>query len=85
MKKILLATAILAVSLSLIACTDAERAGWGALGDKADVKCYSGAQIIYEAESTGKVIQESGGGIDFRNAKNGKFVRAFADCIVETE
>jgi hypothetical protein len=83
MKKILLATALLAVSLSMTACTDAEMASFGALGEQANVTCWSGNQVIREYVSTGKVAQLDGDGISFKNAKTGKYVRSFADCIVE--
>ncbi|WEM34376.1 hypothetical protein [Xanthomonas phage X1] len=82
MKKILL-VAVLAAVVGLSGCTDAERASWGSLGEQAKVTCYSGGQVIKEYESTGKVMKLDGDGFAFKNKETGKFVRAFADCLVE--
>jgi hypothetical protein len=79
MKKIL-ALAVAVVALS--ACTDAERASFGALGDEAKIVCYSGAQVVFDDVSTGKVQQLDGDGITFKSKTSGRYVRAFADCIV---
>ncbi|USV41091.1 hypothetical protein [Xanthomonas phage BUDD] len=84
MKKILM-VAVLAAVVGMSGCTDAERASWGAFGEQAKVTCYSGNAVIREYNSTGKVMQLDGDGIAFRNAATGKFVRAFADCLVEEQ
>ena len=73
--------ALLAVA-TLVGCTDAERASFGAYGDEARIVCYSGARIIFDDVSTGKVAQLDGDGITFKSKKTGGYVRAFADCIV---
>ena len=82
MKKIVIA--LLAV-FALAGCTDAARSSLFAYGEQAKIVCYSGGQVIKEYRSTGKVMQLDGDGIAFRNAETGKFVRAFADCIVEEQ
>jgi len=79
--KVLLAMA-LGLSLTATGCTDAERSSMFNYGETAYIKCYSGGQVIFEDESTGKVLQLDGDGITYKSAKSGKYVRAFADCIV---
>ena len=78
MKKII---ALVAIAI-LAGCTDAERASFTAYGDEARIVCYSGAQVIFDDVSTGKVAQLAGDGITFKSKKTGGYVRAFADCIV---
>ena len=78
MKRIILVVAVLV----LAGCTDAERASLAAYGDEARVVCYSGTQVIFDDTSTGKVAQLDGDGITFKSKKTGRYVRAFADCIV---
>lgn len=80
MKKFLIAAAVV---LMLAGCTDAERASIGAYGEQSDVVCYSGGAVIREDVSTGKVLPLDGDGFSYRSAKTGKFVRSFADCILE--
>lgn len=81
MNKILIASCI----LLLAGCTDAERATFGAYGEAADITCYSGGAAVFTDRSTGKVGQIDGDGITFRSATTGKYVRAFADCIVMSD
>ena len=63
-------------------CTDAERSSLMAYGSPASVTCYSGGQIIFEDESTGKVLPLDGDGLSFRSKSTNKLVRAYADCIL---
>ncbi len=72
----------IAAILILAGCTDASRASFGAYGSEAKVTCYSGGQVVYEATSTGKVQSLEADGFAFRDKASGKFVRAFADCII---
>lgn len=67
---------------ALLGCTDAERASMFALGDEANITCWSGSAVIFSDVSTGKVAQLDGDGITFRSKTTGNYVRAFADCIV---
>lgn len=69
----------LALGLALVACTDAERASWGALGEESDIKCYSGGIEVFADTSTGKVLAAEG--IIYRSKTTGKYVRAYADCV----
>lgn len=82
MKKL---TTILVMALAATGCTDAERASVGAYGQQSDVTCYSGGQVIFDDVSTGKVAQLDGDGITYKSNKTGKYVRAFADCIVTNQ
>ena len=79
--KVLLAMA-LGLSLTAVVCTDAERASMFNYGDQAQITCWSGGNVIFEDVSTGKVQQLDGDGITYKSTKTGKYVRAFADCIV---
>jgi len=71
------------IALTTAGCTDAV---WdstlGALGESANVKCYSGGQKIFEAQTTGKVGSLQGGGWAFRTT-DGRVIQTFADCFVD--
>lgn len=82
MKKLLICLALTVVVASVSGCTDAEIASFSAYGDESTVTCYSGSQVIFDDTSTGKVAQLDGDGIVFKSKKTGKYVRAYADCIV---
>ncbi len=72
----------LVLFLFIAGCTDAE---WDSqIADYSEahtVDCYSGGQKIFEATSTGKVMNLEGGGWAFRTT-DGRFVKTFADCFV---
>ena len=86
MKKILLAGLLVAASSVLLGgCTDAERAAMFAYGDKAQITCYSGGEVVFQDTSTGKVSPVDGEGLTFKSNTTGAYVRAFADCIVTNE
>ena len=68
--------------LALAGCTDAQMSSFGALGSEARITCYSGNAVIFDSESTGKVMEAEGNGLAFRDKASGKYVRAYADCIV---
>lgn len=83
MKKILIA---LALTVAVAGCTDAEMADLGSYGSQAEVKCWSGGQVIFDEETTGKVSESSSGaGLYFRSKATGKFVHTYADCVVFSE
>lgn len=84
LNKILLAASVAFILAALSACTDAELATYGAYGESASVKCYSGGDLIHDDVSTGKVIQIDGDGITYKSKNTGQYVRAYADCIVTT-
>lgn len=64
-------------------CTDTERGRWGALGNSAEIVCYSGGKEIYRGISTGKVGNASqSDGYEFVESVSNKLIRINADCIV---
>ncbi len=74
---------VAALCIFAAGCTDAERASWGALGNEGTIKCYSGGEVVFDSQSTGKIIQGKDGGLLFREKSSGKYIRAYADCIVK--
>ncbi len=69
--------------LALLACTDTERASWGAIGEPGHITCYSGGQVIYDGDSTGKIESErQSDGWLFMDAKTTRLVRVSGDCVV---
>lgn len=75
---------VILVLATTSACTDAEVASFGALGDPGRIKCYSGGQLIYEGVSTGRIstVHQSDGW-EFKDRKTGRFVRVSGDCLIE--
>lgn len=75
---------IIAAALVIAGCTDAKRAELFAYGNEATVTCYSGGDTVFADTSTGKVqqIDGDGDGITFKSKATGRYVRAYADCIV---
>lgn len=65
----------------LAACTDAERASWGSLGEESTIQCYSGGQVVFSDESTGKVVSGEQG-VYFRSKTTGSYIKTFADCVI---
>lgn len=67
----------------LLACTDAQVAQRSALGSPGHIICYSGGQIIYEGDSTGKILTEDrSDGWFFMDAKTKSLVRVSGDCVI---
>jgi len=74
---------ILACTCLLMACSDARRAQLGALGSPGHITCYSGGQIIYEGDSTGKIMTEQGSdGWYFNDKATNSLVRVSGDCVI---
>lgn len=82
MKKLIAAVLLAGFALAAVGCTDAERASMFNYGETAYIACYSGGKVVFEDTSTGKVMQLDGDGITYKSAKTGKYIRAYADCIV---
>jgi hypothetical protein len=69
--------------LALLACTDAERAQHAAFGEPGHITCYSGGQVIYDGDSTGRIESEQrSDGWLFMDAKTRRLVRVSGDCVV---
>lgn len=75
--------AAIVLCLMAAACTDAEVSSFKALGDEADITCYSGGQAVFTDKSTGKIVSGDQG-IYYRSRTTGKYIKAYADCIVQS-
>lgn len=75
---------IIALSfLALTACTDRVRSKIMKIGSDAEIKCYSGGQLVYDGKSSGMVGQEeSGAGFSWMDKKTGLSVSSNADCVI---
>lgn len=76
---VLLAVVIAAVS----GCTDGDVKQYTTLGSAAHIRCYSGALLIYEGDSTGKIASEhQSDGWFFEDAATHKLVRVSGACVI---
>jgi hypothetical protein len=67
----------------LIACSDTEIAQLTAIGEPGHITCYSGGQVIFEGDSTGKIAtEEQSDGWKFMDAATGRLVRVSGDCLI---
>ena len=67
----------------LIACTDTDIAQLTAIGEPGHITCYSGGQVIFEGDSTGKIAtEEQSDGWKFMDAATGRLVRVSGDCLI---
>ena len=67
----------------LIACTDTDIAQLTAIGEPGHVTCYSGGEVIFEGDSTGKIAtEEQSDGWKFMDAATGRLVRVSGDCLI---
>ena len=74
---------VLLINIVFMACTDAQMAKFGGLGNEAKVKCWSGGQVIYEGMSTGKVQSEANSdGYFFKDKASGKLMEVSGDCVI---
>lgn len=75
---------ILLTSLVLLSgCTDAGLAKIANLGNSARITCWSGDTVIYDGESTGKVVSEQNSdGYFFKDAKDGNLKEVSGNCII---
>lgn len=86
LRKLLSSTIVILIFACVaVGCTDAQRSSYGAYFDRAEIFCYSGGKVIFQDQSTGKVEQLDGEGLTYRSAKSGKYIRAYADCILVGE
>lgn len=84
MKKAIAAFLLGIVAVVATGCTDADQAALFSYGSKTDVKCWSGGQLIFSDESTGKVTIDQSG-IYYKSVKTGNLVHTYADCIISQE
>ena len=67
----------------LIACSDTEIAQLTAIGEPGHITCYSGGQVIFEGDSTGKIAtEEQSDGWKFMDAATGRLIRVSGDCLI---
>jgi hypothetical protein len=51
---------LLTMLILFTSCTDAAWDKFSALGNRSEVKCYSGERLIFHAYSTGRIANEEG-------------------------
>ena len=67
----------------LLACSDTDLASMKSIGDPGHITCYSGGQVIYEGDSTGKIETETqSDGWKFMDSKTQRLVRVSGDCVI---
>lgn len=70
--------------LCLPGCKDADIVQWTSLGSPAHVTCYSGGEVIYDGNSTGKVSTEKqSDGWFFEDAATRRLVRISGTCVIK--
>ncbi len=81
MKKLSL---IIIAAIAVSGCTDAGISKLTNFGKGAYIKCYSGTALIYDGESTGKVISENNSdGYAFKDAKTNVLTEVSGNCIIK--
>lgn len=81
MKKLI---TVAAVIVGLSGCTDAGFAKITSMGDSARVKCWSGDTVIFDGESTGKVISEQNSdGYFFKDKADNRLKEVSGNCVIE--
>jgi hypothetical protein len=69
--------------LTLSACSDATKAQIGAIGNPAEITCFSGGDTIYHGFSTGKIATEAqSDGWYFNERGSNRLIRVSGDCLV---
>ncbi len=77
---------LLALTIVLASCSDAEKSAMSAWGQKHRVKMFSGGQVVGEWTSTGKIVNESNSdGYYFKDDKTGKMVTVCGDVTITVE
>lgn len=84
-KNMLLGAATMAaIAFTAVACTDANRAKFGALGDSARVICFSGGVKTFDDFSTGKIQnEENSDGYFFVARSTNRLVQVSGDCNLD--
>lgn len=68
---------------SCFACTDTQYAAFNALGSQHHIQCWSGDSVIYEGNSTGRVLSPDGSdGWRFEDAETRKLVEVSGNCVI---
>ena len=75
--------AIVFVAALAASCTDAEYSQLSALGEPANLTCYSGTAVIYKGRSTGKLSSEGhSDGWFFTEQGTNHLIRVSGACVV---
>ena len=77
---------ILGVILAMVlgGCSDAERGKFQAIGQSGHIQCWSGGTVIYDGESTGKIMsEEQTDGWFFVEKGSNKLIRVSGACIIK--
>jgi hypothetical protein len=75
---------LLVLLIGLVGCTDASIASLGAYGSSGHIVCYSGATVIIDTMSTGRIgTVEHSDGWEFKDSKTGKFTRVSGPCVIQ--
>ena len=81
--KTLKLTLITLASISLLSCTDAEKAKIGGYGDKHKVEMYSGGTKVREWTASGKVLSEQNSdGYYFNDEESGQLIEVSGDVVI---
>lgn len=76
-------TLITLIAITFLAsCTDSAKGRFGAYGNTANIKCYSGGDVIYSGQSTGKVSMSQSGYMKFNDKQTQKYTVIKADCVI---
>jgi hypothetical protein len=79
-------TLILAAAccVATAACSDAQRAHFGALGASAHVVCFSGGKLVADDYSTGKVSNAGNSdGYEFKSVTTRRLRQVSGDCQID--
>lgn len=74
---------MVALALTLAACTDTDRASIGAYGSSGHITCYSGNITTFDGDSTGRIqTVDRSDGWEFKDAKTNRFKRISGACVI---
>lgn len=74
---------IITIFIACISCTNAQVKQVTTIGNYGHIKCFSGGQLIYEGDSTGKIAtEENSDGWFFEEKGSNKLIRISGDCII---
>jgi hypothetical protein len=69
--------------VAFIGCSDAQIGKFKALGNSAQVECWSGGRSIFKGESTGKVSsEENSDGYYFIDKATGSPMEVSGNCVI---
>jgi hypothetical protein len=70
--------------ITLVTGCDATIGKIKSLGKSAEITCWSGDTVIYQGQSSGKVLSEqSSDGYYFKDAKTGAMMEVCGNCVIK--